>query len=293
MHIYELPPGRLARVEHLFASAWFDRAMIDASLEGRQPVRVFANDRERPGAALLCHPYDFYLAGSVDPALRQFIADAPAEAGVFAQVYGYCPIGIDWERTLLADSGGRLVVIGRRNFEYRRALPPAPGRLVQHAELRPIDRELASRIDRRFMRAISRNWGDPAAFLRGGFGFCVTVRDTLAAIGLPAAVSERYADLDVETAPAFRRQGLAYAVCARFVGECLARGLTACWDTDAPNLASAALAEKLGFSEGSPFHELGMAERRPLPLSNGRWTELRSGDGGETFREWVTQGPAA
>jgi RimJ/RimL family protein N-acetyltransferase len=290
MRIYELPSGQFARVESLYAAAWFDQAVIGAGLEGRQPVRVFVDDPDRPGAALLCHPYDYYLAGSVSPALRQFIADAPAEAGVFARVYGYCPIGADWGQALLTDSGERLVVITRRNFKYRRVRPPAPGLKARQtaerqARVRPIDAELALQIDRSFMRAISRNWGDPAAFLQGGFGFCVTVKEEIAAIALPAAVSRRYADLDVETAPAFRRQGLAQTVCARFVSECLDRGLTACWDADWLNLASAALAEKLGFNEGAIFSELASPERTPLPVSSGRWTGRKSGDG---IKEWVT-----
>jgi hypothetical protein len=44
MQIYELPPGQFARVEGLFAAAWFDQAVIGAGLEGRQPVRVFVDD---------------------------------------------------------------------------------------------------------------------------------------------------------------------------------------------------------------------------------------------------------
>lgn len=291
MQIYELPPGQFARVEGLFAAAWFDQAVIGAGLEGRQPVRVFVDDPDRPSAAMLCHPYDYYLAGGVSPALRQFIADAPAEAGVFAQLYGYCPIGADWERALLTDSGERLVVIPRRNFKYWHEAPPAPGQsarqaALRQAEVQPIDAGLARQIDRRFRRAISRNWGDPAAFLQGAFGFCVTVGQEIAAIALPAAVSRRYADLDVETAPAFRRQGLAYAVCARFIGECLDKGLTVCWDTDGSNLASAALAEKLGFSEEAPFSELGSGQRAPPPLSSSRWTGRQSGDG---IWEWAAK----
>jgi hypothetical protein len=96
------------------------------------------------------------------------MADAPAEAGVFAQLYGYCPIGADWERALLTDSGEQLVVIPRRNFKYRHEVAPAPGQSarqteVRQAEVRPIDAELALQIDRRFRRAISRNSGDAAA----------------------------------------------------------------------------------------------------------------------------------
>jgi RimJ/RimL family protein N-acetyltransferase len=284
LRTYELPPDLFSRVESLFATAWFDEAQIGAGLEGRQPVRVFVDDPQRPGAALLCHPYDYYIAGSVNPALRRFIADAPAEAGVFAQVYGYCPVGADWERALLSDAGGRLVLIPRRSFKYRHEAPPAAGKLPavlsgfrrREAEVRAIDAELAEQIDRRFMRAISRNWRDRAAFLSNAFGFCVTVADEVVAIGLPAAVSRRYADLDVETAPAFRRHGLAYAVCARFIAECFDRGLIACWDTDGPNLASAALAVKLGFSEEMPFSELGNPERTPPPLFSGRWTRQES-----------------
>jgi RimJ/RimL family protein N-acetyltransferase len=284
MRVYELPPHLFEGAAALLGGIWFDEPMIGATLERRQPARVFVDDPRAPAAALLCHRYDYYLAGEARPALRRFIADAPEEAAVFGQVYGYCPAGRGWESSLLSDADGRLVVIPRRSFKYRRPSPPTAGPLAPAAKVQTVDRALAAQIDRHFARAISRNWGDPASFQRHAFGYCITVGNAVATIALPAAVSARFADLDIETAPAYRRQGLAYQACAAFIAEGLARGLTICWDADGPNLASAALAVKLGFQEEAPFSELATPDRTPPPQSRGRWRAQAAPDG---VTEWI------
>lgn len=52
-------------------------------------------------------------------------------------------------------------------------------------------------------------------------------------------------EIDIDTKTEYRRRGLAYACGAKLILECLDRGLYPSWD--AHNLASVALAEKLGY----------------------------------------------
>src|SRR5579871_5294701 len=148
--IYELPSEAFQRAAPLFAGGWFDRAFIDAVFEGSQNGRIFVDNPQAPTAALLCRTYEYYVAGATHPALRRFIHEAPAEAGVFAELYGYCPLSDEWERALLADQGERLRVIPRRGFRYQGTLAEVRSRrtpLPAVASLARIDRALATRLD--------------------------------------------------------------------------------------------------------------------------------------------------
>lgn len=116
--IYEAPAQAYGRAEPLFESAWYDRAYIDAVFEGRQRARLFVDDPLAPRAELLCRTYEYFVAGDA----------APAEAGVFAELYGYVPVGEAWERALLADYGSRLERIGRHAFTYHGQAAPLTSR---------------------------------------------------------------------------------------------------------------------------------------------------------------------
>src|SRR3954453_23006007 len=118
MMIYELSRASFTLAAPLFASRWFDEAFIDSIFEGTQDARLFVDDPRQPSAALLCRTYEYYIAGDhTNQALRRFMADAPAEAEVFAELYGYCALSRSWDDALLADHGDRLAPIGRRSFK--------------------------------------------------------------------------------------------------------------------------------------------------------------------------------
>src|SRR5262245_23645177 len=113
MRVYELPETHYTSTWSLFAQAWFDQSTIRAVLELNQSGHVFVDDPEKPTAALLCHPYEFYVVGEVSTPLRQFIKDNPAEPKVFEGLYGYCAAGSDWENAILSDHAGKLLRIPR------------------------------------------------------------------------------------------------------------------------------------------------------------------------------------
>ena len=58
-------------------------------------------------------------------------------------------------------------------------------------------------------------------------------------------------EVEVDTKPEYRRQGLATACSAQLILNCLEKGLYPSWD--AANLWSVALAEKLGYHRGEPY----------------------------------------
>ena len=89
-------------------------------------------------------------------------------------------------------------------------------------------------------------FGSRDNYLRTGFGFAAMDGGRTVSVVSTYIVHGGEAEVDISTDEAYRRRGLAAAVCARFVLECLSRGLTPSWD--AQNTGSVRLAEKLGFT---------------------------------------------
>ncbi len=283
LRVYDLPFSQFQLAAPLLRQAWFDEAYIEMVLEGIQPGRIFVDSLDHPAAALLCHPYEFYVAGDCSPGspLRRFIKDNPVEPDVFQGLYGYCGVGPAWETVLVEDSGGLLKLIPRRNFKFKRPAPLLDWRALipTHAVFQRIDADLAPQVDRDFHQSISRYWETHQNFLERSYGFCLLVDGQIACLVDVPGISSHYANFSVATKKAYRRQGLALLTCTACIEHTLARGLMPTWDTDGPNLASAALALKLGFEEEAPFSQLSPEEGEKLALSKGLWSQAGRSDG--------------
>ena len=271
--VYELHPDAFERAAPLFEAAWFDRAFIDAVFEGGQVGRLFVDRPDRPTAALLARSYEYYVAGdSGSGELRHFIADAPAEAGIFADLFGYVPLTAGWQATLLADTPA-LETIERREFKFHSpevlvgALPALPPGIA----IVSMDRALAERTDAGLGEHIGNFWGGYDRFLADGFGFCAMDGGAIAGVAYAAGASRRFANISIFTVPPYRRRGLATLLATAFIRSCLERGLVPTWDADRDNEASAAIALRLGLREYPGFVQLSPAHASRLPLSRGRW----------------------
>ena len=110
----------------------------------------------------------------------------------------------------------------------------------------------------------------PEAFVEDAFGY-VAVRGGKVICGATAAAcAARSVEIQITTAPEARREGIATAVSAALIADCLERGIAPHWST--VNDASRALAEKLGYVvDGS--HET-------LARGPGLWARLRWRVGG-------------
>lgn len=115
-----------------------------------------------------------------------------------------------------------------------------------------------------YERAMTEDWSkdlcgqfeDGADYARRGIGVCAVCRGELVAGASSYTVYRGGIEIEIDTKPAFRRQGLARACGARLILDCLDRGLYPSWD--AQNPWSAALAEQLGyrFSHTYPVYEI-------------------------------------
>ena len=88
---------------------------------------------------------------------------------------------------------------------------------------------------------------DFAHFLSAGLGFAVEREGELVAGCSSFTLAEGLVEIEIDTAKAHRRRGLARAAGAALILHCLDRGLQPCWD--AANEGSAKLGVQLGFTQ--------------------------------------------
>jgi GNAT superfamily N-acetyltransferase len=95
------------------------------------------------------------------------------------------------------------------------------------------------------------NFGSPEEFAARGIGFGIEHEGRFVSGCSSFALSSHSLEFEIQTHPEFRRRGLACATAARMIEHCLDHRLEPCWD--AHNNMSAALAEKLGFVDPTPY----------------------------------------
>ncbi len=95
------------------------------------------------------------------------------------------------------------------------------------------------------------NFRNDADFLARGLGVAVLRAGELVAGAASYTLYDGGIEIEIDTRPDCRRQGLAAACGARLILECLERGLYPSWD--AHDLRSVALAEKLGYRRGAAY----------------------------------------
>ena len=114
--------------------------------------------------------------------------------------------------------------------------------------IEPIDEYYYSTVQNdAWSKDFTANYPDYETFQRLGFGFLVieTATGTIAAGASSFSSSLDSIEIDIATNPAYRKRGLATAISARMVLECIRRGKYPSWD--AANMISVRIAEKIGY----------------------------------------------
>ncbi|MBO5473403.1 MAG: GNAT family N-acetyltransferase [Lachnospiraceae bacterium] len=130
-------------------------------------------------------------------------------------------------------------------FEYRNENRDIHYKVPHHYELREIDVELLSKMEGRITPYFS--WDCSEAFLEKGKGYCLISGDDIAAWAFSAAVSDGEIDIGVEVCEKYRHRGLATVVAKAMIQYILSANKVPVWACHCQNIASAALAGKLGF----------------------------------------------
>ena len=141
-------------------------------------------------------------------------------------------------------------------FEYRpsHGRPPQDWqqRLPKGFTVERIDAAIAAQLQSDLVEAgiapwFDTVWGSIERFLDGGFGFVVMHEGAIISNCRSWSITEGVAAIQVSTRSRYRQSGLATLVCCAFIERCAECGFTPEYSCDAENVASAALAEKLGF----------------------------------------------
>jgi len=225
--------------------------LIDAIVEGHLGIAT-VDDASAPHVAMLAYADILVFGGDPAHPLAAPLAERlPVERAVLPSPPG-------WPELLAAVHGERLGAIERHAFrddtldlDRLRALADAA---PTGCDIRRIDLPLARRIvadEAPFLADHVRNFDSPEDFVARGIGFCILGGDAIVAAASSYAICRSGIEIQVNTHPAWQRRGLATVVSARLIVDTLERGLRAPWD--AANAASAALAERLGYTPAGGY----------------------------------------
>lgn len=238
------PVSEADRIAFLF-EGWEHR--IPRSYFQGYAGRAYANDPVCPTAAQIFVGSFCFLSGVPDEALvRNLPAEMPALLLMVPRQAAWCPLiervygarAVRIERYLTEEAPG---LFDRARLRIYCEALPAGYRLM------PIEELLYTETRKEeWSYDLTSQFPTYSQYKKYGLGFAVLWQ------GRPVAGASSYVryddgiEIEIDTAPAHRRKGLATACGARLILACLERGLYPCWD--AHDLRSAALAGKLGYS---------------------------------------------
>lgn len=131
------------------------------------------------------------------------------------------------------------------NLEHLKSLK---SKIPDGFQIVKIDVSLAQQLRKRknkFAEAHGLNFASPEDFITRGFGYCALEGTNIACVGSSFAVCDAGIEIQIDTQKQYQGKGLATAVSAHLIIECLEKNLVPSWD--AATKTSAKLAEKLGY----------------------------------------------
>lgn len=254
--MHELSPSEFHRVRPLFADIQYHRPAIFSVLEAIQPGRVFVDSTHDPAAVMLYSDF-CYLAG--EPQKNDFAQQAIdlLKHQVFphrSDMMMIFPFNQAWQfalEVLLQPYRPEHYERSTFDFDPRRYRELHSGwqqRIPAGFSLRRLDASTLPEVG-----GMPGSWGSIDNFLANGFGFCL-VDETqpdehtgFAASAQTVFVGDHHAETGVGTREAYRRKGLATAVCCAYIDHCIEQGIIPDWGC-VLNEASEQLAYKMGYT---------------------------------------------
>ena len=232
---------------------------------GTAPGWVYADTIDSPQVALIWSQgmEGFYLAGDANrhdviDGLDRFVHDAIAlragKAGLdWFEVSGCTP---EWDGAI-ARAFSRRRLQREKILVYRLHKTPTtfsePAKAILHKMDAPFfesppcdDISLAH-------KKIDLFWKDLDTFLARGFGFGAVQDSRLVSVCLSGFATEDLQVIDIETVEVYHRRGFGFQVGSAFIRHCLENDMQPHWSCMAGNMASSALAERLGFGQVTDY----------------------------------------
>jgi GNAT superfamily N-acetyltransferase len=226
---------------------------VDGILQGHFGEVRADLDLDAHAASLSLGPFTF-LGGDCDHSFADEL---------IGQLADFCVILVadrTWHQKITAWEGSKTDVAQRHVFSDkaldRIRLQALASEVPDGFEIRAIDSGLAGRM----LAEVSENlvpdlfWKSSDDFIKRGFGYCALSNGRVEAGVTSALLIDAAAGIQINTNPGHQGKGLATALGARFLLDCLDRGIEPHWDTGDP--ASYHLAEKLGYQLAGAYSVL-------------------------------------
>jgi GNAT superfamily N-acetyltransferase len=145
------------------------------------------------------------------------------------------------------------------------ALPAAAGLPPQRADVRRLGPQDAAALHglAPAIAWIGESWGGPAGLAASGRAWAAFDGDVPVSVACAFFVGRQHEDIGVATDPAHRGRGLSTACAAAVAADIRARGHRPTWQTSPDNVASRAVAARLGFAHVRD--DVLYAVRTPIP----------------------------
>ncbi|MBQ7046618.1 MAG: GNAT family N-acetyltransferase [Oscillospiraceae bacterium] len=214
--------------------------------EGYQQGEIFVNSLTDCKSVLFWHYSGFaFVSGEYDEVFLEEIYDIisdknetnPRRFILFA----------DKEQTVSFFRNRENIDIERRYFfEYNKDLTETI-ELPCDCDLKSIDAEIMSEMKGRITPYFS--WNNADDFLAKGKGYCIITNGEISAWAFSASVSNNEIDIGVETQEKYQNRGYAAIVSKAMIKYILEHKKKPVWACNYKNIASARLAEKIGFDK--------------------------------------------
>ena len=237
-------------IAYLFDGIW--DSMVIAYLQGYQG-KAWVNRMPEPDFGLIVSGEYIFIGGDAGHSeAGKLAADIADYIGIERFTIIYSQSSMAWRDLLLKNHPQQAQEIKRhwiaqRDYDFDvDMLREFAAAVPEGYEMRTFDREL-------YDQSMSEAWSEefcnafssPEEFLEEGFGFGLVRDGRLVAGTASMSVYDGGVEIQVATKEEFRRKGLALPTSARFILECIDRGIRPCWD--AANSISLHMAMKLGY----------------------------------------------
>lgn len=255
-------PARIRRQLH---ELWNDKDELPPTLwsaiEGAHPAIAFCDQLESPQWCLLRSSYSgrTFAAGDIDRKTLQLCIRRLRRSG---------PLHIN---TNLLDTSMfvRAPAIRQIEFFERTLSLASETRLLSdkpfNAEIQQVTAELFPKL--MWKQELVRAYGSSTHYVKRSCGFALVKQGKIISEAHAFFWGKKYVDIGTTTDPAYRGVGASAICCMHLINSIEKRGFRPYWCCDANNVASAAVARKLGFYRGKESVLTVVPEAFPIMVS--------------------------
>lgn len=233
-----------------FCSSREEEVILYSVIEGKMG-RLWIDDKQKPGCTLIINADFCYLLGNYIQSEAEALADIISEL-----CHGkIIDAGKQWEPVLkklekrYPDSFkyfSRYALDGKKEWFDRYKLMEYAAAVEPDFQVMKIDRNIYQITAKQaWTLDFCSNFNSLQDYLEHGIGYVILQEDEIISGASSYSYCEGRIEITIETREEYRKKGLALACAARLILECLERDIYPRWD--AANIASVALAEKLGY----------------------------------------------